>query len=62
MAGPIAQVNGGTITNAKGFRAGGTYVGIKTYSEEKMDMGMLLSDAPCAAAGGSPRAPWFLLR
>ena len=51
MAGPIAQVNGGTITTAKGFRAGGTYVGIKTYSEEKMDMGMLLSDAPCAVAG-----------
>ena len=51
MAGPITQVDGGTITTAKGFRAGGTYVGIKTYSEDKMDMGMLLSDTPCSVAG-----------
>ena len=51
MAGPITHVDGGTITTAKGFRAGGTYVGIKTYSEDKMDMGMLLSDTPCVAAG-----------
>ena len=51
MAGPITHVDGGTITTAKGFRAGGTYVGIKTYSEDKMDMGMLLSEAPCSAAG-----------
>jgi glutamate N-acetyltransferase/amino-acid N-acetyltransferase len=26
-------------------------VGIKTYSEDKMDMGLLLSDTPCAVAG-----------
>ncbi len=51
MAGPITHVDGGTITTARGFRAGGTYVGIKTYSEDKMDMGMLLSDTPCSAAG-----------
>ncbi|MDA0263622.1 MAG: bifunctional glutamate N-acetyltransferase/amino-acid acetyltransferase ArgJ [Chloroflexi bacterium] len=51
MAGPITHVDGGTITNAKGFSAGATYVGIKTFSEDKMDMGMLLSDAPCSAAG-----------
>jgi glutamate N-acetyltransferase/amino-acid N-acetyltransferase len=51
MAGPITHVDGGTITTARGFRAGGTFVGIKTYSEDKMDMGMLLSDTPCSAAG-----------
>ena len=51
MAGPITHVEGGTITTAKGFKAGGTYVGIKTYSEDKMDMGLLLSGAPCAVAG-----------
>ncbi|MEE8465461.1 MAG: bifunctional glutamate N-acetyltransferase/amino-acid acetyltransferase ArgJ [Dehalococcoidia bacterium] len=51
MAGPFTHVDGGTITTAKGFRAGGTYVGIKTYSEDKMDMGMLLSDTPCSLAG-----------
>ena len=51
MAGPLTHVDGGTITTARGFRAGGTYVGIKTYSEDKMDMGMLLSDTPCSVAG-----------
>ncbi len=51
MPGPISSVDGGTITTARGFRAGGTYAGIKTYSDDKMDVGMLLSDAPCAAAG-----------
>jgi glutamate N-acetyltransferase/amino-acid N-acetyltransferase len=51
MARPITHVDGGTITSAQGFKAGGTYVGIKTYSEDKMDMGLLLSDTPCAVAG-----------
>ncbi|MCI0898598.1 MAG: bifunctional glutamate N-acetyltransferase/amino-acid acetyltransferase ArgJ [Chloroflexi bacterium] len=51
MPGPITRVEGGTITTARGFRAGGTYVGIKTYSEDKMDMGLLLSDTPCSVAG-----------
>ena len=51
MAGPINHVEGGTITTARGFKAGGTYVGIKTFTEDKMDMGLLLSDTTCAAAG-----------
>ncbi len=51
MAAPITHVDGGTITIAHGFTAGGTYAGIKTYSEDKMDVGLLLSDRPCAAAG-----------
>ena len=51
MAGPITRVDGGTITTARGFQAGGTYVGIKTFSEDKMDMGLLLSDTPCSVAG-----------
>ncbi len=51
MAGPITPVEGGTITTAQGFKAGATYVGIKTFSEDKMDMGMLLSDTPCSVAG-----------
>ncbi|NQW22226.1 MAG: bifunctional glutamate N-acetyltransferase/amino-acid acetyltransferase ArgJ [SAR202 cluster bacterium] len=51
MAGQITHVAGGTITTARGFKAGGTYAGIKTYSEDKMDVGMLLSDTPCTAAG-----------
>ena len=51
MPGDIAQIDGGTITTARGFKAGGTYAGIKTYSDDKMDVGMLLSETPCAAAG-----------
>ena len=51
MAASITQAEVGNITIAKGFTAGGTYAGIKTYSEDKMDVGMLLSDAPCVAAG-----------
>ena len=51
MPGAITPVDGGTITSVRGFKAGGTYAGIKTYSDDKMDVGMLLSDTPCAAAG-----------
>ena len=51
MPGEINHVDGGTITSARGFQAGGTYAGIKTYSDDKMDVGMLLSASPCAAAG-----------
>ena len=51
MPGAINHVDGGTITTAQGFKAGGTYAGIKTYSEDKMDVGMLLSETSCAAAG-----------
>ena len=51
MPGAIKQIDGGTITTARGFKGGGTYAGIKTYSDDKMDVGMLLSETPCAAAG-----------
>ena len=51
MAGPITHVDGGTITTARGFQAGATYVGIKTFSEDKMDMGLLISDNSCSVAG-----------
>ncbi len=51
MAASITRVDQGTVTTPNGFRAGGTYAGIKTLAEDKMDVGMLLSDAPCAVAG-----------
>ncbi len=35
----------------QGFRAGAVYCGLKTYGEGKLDLGVLLSSAPCAAAG-----------
>ncbi len=44
-------MEGGTITTPKDFVAGATYAGIKTYAEDKMDVGLLLSQTPCAVAG-----------
>ena len=51
MAASITHLEQGTVTTPRGFSAGGTYAGIKTLSEDKMDVGMLLSDAPCTVAG-----------
>ncbi len=51
MAASITHVEQGTVTTVRGFSAGGTYAGIKTLSEDKMDVGMLLSNTPCAVAG-----------
>ena len=51
MSGAITHIDSGTITTARGFKAGGTYAGIKTYSDDKMDVGMLLSDTSCTSAG-----------
>ena len=63
MSGAISKVDGGTITTARGFRAGGTYAGIKTYSDDKMDVGMLLSGYPLRRGPGcSPRAASYRLR
>ena len=41
----------GLITSPQGFIAGGSYVGLKTYAPNKMDVGLLLSEAPCRTAG-----------
>src|SRR5690349_16575754 len=35
----------------QGFRSGATYCGLKTYGAGKLDLGLLVSSAPCAAAG-----------
>ena len=51
MAGPINLVEGGTVTAARGFLAGATYAGLKTYAEDKLDLGLLVSETPCATAG-----------
>ena len=51
MANGINLVEGGTVTAPRGFMAGATYAGLKTYAEDKLDLGMLWSEAPCAAAG-----------
>ena len=51
MAGAINFVDGGTLTTPQGFRAGATYAGLKTYAEDKLDLGILFSETPAAAAG-----------
>ena len=51
MAGTIKLVEGGTLTTPQGFLAGATYAGLKTYAEDKLDLGLVLSEAPCDAAG-----------
>ena len=51
MAGSLKFVEQGTITDPKGFVAGATFAGMKTYAEDKLDLGILLSNTPCTAAG-----------
>jgi glutamate N-acetyltransferase/amino-acid N-acetyltransferase len=41
----------GTITSPKGFLAGATYSGIRTYTADKLDLGIVSSEAPCTVAG-----------
>ena len=51
MAGKIKFVEGGTVTDPQGFSAGATYAGLKTYAEDKLDLGLLLSDKTGTVAG-----------
>jgi len=51
MSGPISFIDGGTVTTARGFLAGATYAGLKTYAEDKLDLGLIVSEVPCVAAG-----------
>lgn len=41
----------GTITSPDGFTAGAAYGGINEHSRFKLDVGLLLSQTPCAIAG-----------
>jgi glutamate N-acetyltransferase/amino-acid N-acetyltransferase len=51
MAGSISLVDGGTVTTPQGFQAGATYAGLKTFAEDKLDLGIIFSEAPCTGAG-----------
>ena len=44
-------VEGGSVTSARGFRAGGTFAGLKTAGDGVLDLGVLLSDSPARVAG-----------
>jgi glutamate N-acetyltransferase/amino-acid N-acetyltransferase len=52
QSGSIKKISGG-VTAAKGFRAAGVKAGIKIA--DRTDLGLLLSDTPCAAAGAFTR-------
>jgi glutamate N-acetyltransferase/amino-acid N-acetyltransferase len=41
----------GTVTSPKGFLAGAVRAGIKKTTSDKLDLGILFSEKPCAAAG-----------
>ena len=41
----------GTVTSPRGFLAGAAYAGLKTGGDNILDLGMLFSEVPCAAAG-----------
>ncbi len=51
MSDDVQFLPDGLITSPQGFLAGAAYAGIKTYARDKMDIGLLLSAQPCAAAG-----------
>ena len=40
----------GGVTSPRGFRAGTTCAGIKTKVKDSLDLGILFSEIPCAAA------------
>ena len=51
MAAEIVQVSDGSVTTPAGFLAGATYAGLKTYGDDRLDVGILLSESPAVAAG-----------
>jgi len=51
MSTGITEVLNGTITSPIGFVAGATYAGLKTFSEDKLDLGLIVSENICVAAG-----------
>ena len=46
----VRTVPGGGVTSARGFRAGGVHAGFRK-NPERLDLALLMSDGPCAAAG-----------
>ena len=51
MENSFTLVKNGSVTSPKGFIAGATYCGIKTAGEDKLDLGILVSELPATAAG-----------
>ena len=51
MTTTISFIDGGSVTSPQGFSAGATYAGLKTFAEDKLDLGIIASNSPCTAAG-----------
>ena len=51
MKAEIETIPEGTVTSPEGFFAGATSAGISKKAGDKLDLGILFSEAPCAAAG-----------
>ena len=51
MTTELKWLEDGTITSPRGFSAGATYSGIRTYAEDKLDLGVVCSEVPCNVAG-----------
>ena len=51
MESDITTVPQGTVTSPPGFLAGATYAGIKKEAPGALDLGILFSETPAAAAG-----------
>jgi glutamate N-acetyltransferase/amino-acid N-acetyltransferase len=49
MESSIEPIEGGTVTSPAGFQAAAAHAGIR-YNPNKFDLGLLYSEAPCAAA------------
>jgi glutamate N-acetyltransferase/amino-acid N-acetyltransferase len=47
---PLEIDTTGTVTSPQGFQAGAVYAGMKTYGDDKLDLAVLVSDAPCTVA------------
>ena len=47
----ITTIPDGHIASAVGFTTGAIYAGLKTYGKDKLDLGLLYSSTPAAAAG-----------
>ena len=50
MTGPYPIDPAGGVTSPPGFQAGAVYAGMKTFGEGKLDVALLVSDAPCSVA------------
>jgi glutamate N-acetyltransferase/amino-acid N-acetyltransferase len=51
VAARLEWIEGESVTFPSGFKAGAVYTGLKTPGPGKLDVGVILSETPCAAAG-----------